>query len=475
MANVHAPLVSSAYVVDDAFRTLLETAVRDGYIRTQVHPDLPLAIYNYTPAAQYERMWNPATLAARGLVLDLDGELVARPLPKFFNLEEVGPTALPAEPFRVYEKVDGSLLIATRYTDELVTATRGSFTSPQAAVGRELARDLADRFDDGITYLFEVIYPSNRIVCDYGDERKLVLLAAIETGTGYELLPHEIDLPVEKAEEHTPDVVDVTTGAAEERPNREGFVLLFSSGVRVKVKHEEYKRLHRVLTNVTSRTIWEYLKDGRPVTDLIDAVPDEFYTWVSQTVAGLEEAYRTVETAYRSRAVELLGDVFGQDTASWVLTRGDECREREIMYRGLLDGWRDELAAFAVHGFDHGSIIKRAEQFEQTKDPDRKQEKYDLLCEVITAPQRLGYILGLARKIVDNDERMAARMVAEREELVGKVRSARGTLFPQVRALADELNADLLWKVMEGVAYDRDIWAQIKPEVQAPFADRIAA
>lgn len=36
-----------------------------------------------------------------------------------------------------------------------------------------------------------------------------------------------------------------------ERPNREGFVIRFEfSNLRVKVKHEDYKRLHRIITGV---------------------------------------------------------------------------------------------------------------------------------------------------------------------------------------------------------------------------------
>ena len=48
--------------------------------------------------------------------------------------------------------------------------------------------------DREYTYLFEIIYPSNRIVVDYGSSRRLVLLAAVHTQTGIELAIVRTDL-----------------------------------------------------------------------------------------------------------------------------------------------------------------------------------------------------------------------------------------------------------------------------------------
>ena len=96
---------------------------------------------------------------------------------------------LPNEPFEVYEKLDGSLGILYWLGDEPYIATRGSFESPQAQIATELLRayDLSG-LDRRRTYLFEIIYPENRIVVNYDDRRELVLLAIIDTATGREFL-----------------------------------------------------------------------------------------------------------------------------------------------------------------------------------------------------------------------------------------------------------------------------------------------
>jgi len=69
----------------------LETLHRyyeDGLLYNQTHPTLPLTIWNYTEKVQYEGLWDEVTLQCRGLVTDDNGNIVARPFKKFFNIEE---------------------------------------------------------------------------------------------------------------------------------------------------------------------------------------------------------------------------------------------------------------------------------------------------------------------------------------------------------------------------------------------------
>lgn len=77
----------------------------DGWLMNQIHPTLPLIIWNYTPKTQYEQFWDEITLICRGLVTDLDGNIVSRGFPKFFNIEE--NRHIPTDDFEVYEKLDG--------------------------------------------------------------------------------------------------------------------------------------------------------------------------------------------------------------------------------------------------------------------------------------------------------------------------------------------------------------------------------
>ncbi|MCU0391918.1 MAG: hypothetical protein MUE81_12430 [Thermoflexibacter sp.] len=57
----------------------LHQLIDEGYIYAQQHPDSELTIYNYSPKAQYERVWNEWTLLCRGLIMDRDYQIIARP------------------------------------------------------------------------------------------------------------------------------------------------------------------------------------------------------------------------------------------------------------------------------------------------------------------------------------------------------------------------------------------------------------
>jgi RNA ligase len=80
-----------------------------------------------------------------------------------------------------------------------------------------------------------------------------------------------------------------------EEANKEGFVIRFESGLRVKAKFADYVRLHKLLTQCTARTIWEALRTDQPLDDLLERVPDEFFQWVKQTRQDLLRQFSIIE------------------------------------------------------------------------------------------------------------------------------------------------------------------------------------
>lgn len=261
----------------------------DGLLYKQVHPSLPLTIWNYTEKVQYENLWDEVTLMCRGLVTDNNGDIVATPFQKFFNIEEGKFT--PTENFEVYEKMDGSLGIVFWYQGQWVVATRGSFTSDQAIKAREILKKYnTDIMFRHLTFCFEIIYPENRIVLDYGDDEKLVLLGTFDKNGK--------EMDVEIWSQWGFDVVKKYDGIKDFKElksmvknDQEGFVVKFSNGDRIKVKGVEYLRLHKIMTNVTTTGIWEYLKNGEDVMELLKDVPDEFYKKIQTYVKDLRYSY----------------------------------------------------------------------------------------------------------------------------------------------------------------------------------------
>lgn len=268
--------------------------VAENYISARRHSDAPLTIYNYTAKAQYDWKWTPETMACRGLIVDDSGEVVARPFPKFFSIEQRGDDPLPNEPFDVFEKVDGSLGILYHVAGRPCIATRGSFDSEQAQWATAWLREYhaGARFNPEYTYLFEIVYPGNRIVVDYGDKADLTLLAVIRKSDGKDMPLEDLGFPVVRQFDGIGDFEEL---ARFDRPNFEGFVVRFASGLRVKVKLAEYKRLHRLVTGISARNIWEAMQDEAGLAPVLDCVPDEFYQWVKNVEAELQGKFLEIE------------------------------------------------------------------------------------------------------------------------------------------------------------------------------------
>jgi len=281
---------------------ILEKYHNDGLLHKQTHPTLDLTIWNYTPKVQYESLWDDITLRCRGLITNSKGQIIARPFVKFFNYEElVGNkwkySLIPDEHFEVFEKMDGSLGIVFNYNNKWNVATRGSFISEQSIMGTEILKQYdVSKLDIEYTYLFEIIYPENRIVVDYGGIDTMVLLGAIRTIDDVEINIHDDYYPkyFNVVKSYTTWGEDWEMLKKEIQNDREGYVIRFSGGMRMKIKGDEYCRLHKVLTNITSRDIWEYLKDGKSFDEVLEKVPDEFYKWVKNKISSFEYGFENI-------------------------------------------------------------------------------------------------------------------------------------------------------------------------------------
>ena len=164
----------------------LDRARTLGFVQRRIDAAAGLHLFVYTTRCVYEDAWDDFTVIARGLMIDAkDGRIVATPFPKFFNVGERRGD-VPDLPFEAFEKLDGSLIIVFHHAGRWLAATKGAFDSEQAvwAQGRLNGADLST-LTPGTTYLFEAVYPENRIVVRY-PKPALVLLAAYD-GEGREL------------------------------------------------------------------------------------------------------------------------------------------------------------------------------------------------------------------------------------------------------------------------------------------------
>lgn len=287
--------MESSSIIKNDNSEKIKAYIKEGLISKRKHPTANLYIYNYTPKCQYKQKWDEITIMCRGLILDESNKIISRPFGKFFNYDEYIKKygKIPKESFKVFEKYDGSLGILYFENNKPYIATRGSFTSPQAIKGTKILREKYKNlsFDKNLTYLFEIICPENRIVVDYKDKEDLVLIAVIETNTGKELSIEEFkEFNLAKKHYNIKDLNNI-----KEEDNKEGYVIKYKSGLRVKIKFKEYLRLHKIITESSSKKIWECLKEDKPIDELLDKVPDEFYNWVKETINKINKEYDKIE------------------------------------------------------------------------------------------------------------------------------------------------------------------------------------
>ena len=281
-----------------------ESEVANGYVRVRSDPAGSMWIANYSQKAVVESHWNEVTENCRGLIYDGDFNLVARSWRKFFNYSqaEAGDLDMSA-PVEVTDKRDGSLgIIHLDSAGNVRVASRGSFESDQAIWATKWINEnwpfVRDKHDPTLywalknfTYLVEIIYPSNRIVCDYGDYEGLVLLGSVDIKHGFYFSPIESAFELWSG-----DVTEVfpftTLKEALEAPPRngaEGLCVRFLKEAKiVKIKQEDYVRLHKIVTGLSEKSVWEHMLKGGTLPDLLAPLPDELHDWARRVYLDLQ-------------------------------------------------------------------------------------------------------------------------------------------------------------------------------------------
>jgi RNA ligase len=138
---------------------------------------------------------------------------------------------------------------------------------------------------------------------NYTEEARLakfqgvVLLSIIDNASGREYPRDSVET---FATSHDFNVVpkfdkSLAECAREDNPNEEGYVLTYPNGVKVKVKFAEYVRLHRILTGLNPKAVWEMLsaKQDEAIAMLLSdpKIPETFKVWLSGWVGQLRSRY----------------------------------------------------------------------------------------------------------------------------------------------------------------------------------------
>ena len=230
-------------------RRITDSLVQAGWLTCDLHPNEQLYVYNYTERCKAEQAWNEVTMWCRGLVANRNGDIVARPLKKFFEFSQLYPECRPkGERFKITEKIDGFLGIMYWIDDLPYISTRDSFYSYPAVRGTAILynkyRHEFGRLDKKYSYLFEIVFPNDYLILNYGKIEDLFLIDIIDNQTGESVLTRHDALafpiiPYRSANFSLQHYLSM------DEQNKEGFVVIFEDGCRIKIKFPWFKSVFK--------------------------------------------------------------------------------------------------------------------------------------------------------------------------------------------------------------------------------------
>ena len=276
----------------------------NGFLQMKKHLEYPLYILNYTSKTQYQQRWCKELVHARGLIVTEDGEIIARPLPKFFNHHEITELGeLQKQNYELFKKMDGSLVIMFYYKDKCIFCTRGSFISQQALKAKEIFKKkyTDEDVNKECTYCFEVIYSQNKIVVDYGVLEDLFLISIIHTKTGKNVNIDQAGFNT--VQKIATNGVCYTEWIQHNVVNEEGYVMRFiDDNLRIKIKFANYVEKHKG-KHLNIKRIKQSMKKMQTIN--LNTIPDEFYDEVKETINQMEELFKMKENEVLKEYVKI--------------------------------------------------------------------------------------------------------------------------------------------------------------------------
>ena len=285
----------------------------------------------------------------RGLIFDLDGNLMSRPFHKFFNVGEREETQSHAIDLSVghtiMEKMDGSMIRPLLVDGYLRLGTKMGVTTVAMQAEEFLVTQSAEKLawlrkcvEDSVTPLFEWVSPENQIVLNY-DEPELVYLGTRDNVTGAYVMDTSCPFPTVpqygSLELGLNDYMDI----ARKQEAREGDIIRFADGHMVKIKNDWYVRIHKCMDRIRfDRNIVDLIINEE-VDDIVPLLPEKEIAKVRDFETRFWKAFRQTEYAiqccYDDASLE-----FGADRKSIALEfipRQENKAYAQFIFR-MLDG-----------------------------------------------------------------------------------------------------------------------------------------
>lgn len=257
----------------------------------------------------------------RGLLFYPDGKIMSRRLHKFHNVNERAETQHDLidlnQPHVILEKLDGSMITPVVTESGLRWGTKMGLTEVSMQAEEFVARNPDYRefaefaIGAGYTPIFEWCSRKQRIVVDYREDR-LVLIAVRNTISGeyvsYEGLKNLVgpfNIELVKAFQGTVDNMEHLIQQTKPLKGREGWVVRFADGHMIKIKADEYVKIHKIKDNllqeknVVDLIVNEKMDDAKAFMldddrRRVEDFESNFWAGIANSVANYDRYFATV-------------------------------------------------------------------------------------------------------------------------------------------------------------------------------------
>jgi hypothetical protein len=300
-------------------------------VKPKKHPIYPIYKLKYN---QFESDFsNPVVRCCRGSVVEVIGDsvkMVQAPYFKFVNKNEgKGEDSIDFSKAWLLDKVDGSLILFSRYKDQRLWTTNGSFETTvetpdvsvtdknvepdtigirtfQGLIDYSLKQveyfdkngnDWPERIPEGWTLMLELLSPRNRVICKYA-KTELVLHGARKPN-GEEVTAEKVkakfDIPFRVPERYEVSSIKEAEAFIEKNYTngmaKEGVVICDHLWNRVKVKSNPYLQLKYVKgeNNFNDKAVFEAILSGQ-IDDCLAAWPE-----ITDRVNELKSSWRKLK------------------------------------------------------------------------------------------------------------------------------------------------------------------------------------
>jgi hypothetical protein len=300
------------------------------------------------------------------IVRKSDNFVVSQGFGKFTNFGE-RPDFQPWDSswkFEARHKLDGSLLIVSKYKGEMICRTRGTVDARSMPNGHEIDEMIAKYpkvfnsqcLDSGYSILMEWTTPSNIIVLREHDTPTLTLVGLICNKTGEYEAQFALDYlakywKVERPQRYHYNTIEECILDVDAWEGKEGVVLYSPDGQTLKkIKASLYCELHKLATGI---------KTIKQVMELFLASPkftsgNEFYKYVETTLdyeiaEKIKSEIETVVQAYNNYLIKVDNIIELVDSFRFVETR----KECAMLITSRYKDWR---AGYAFTLLDNREI-----------------------------------------------------------------------------------------------------------------------